>query len=252
MTPAQQKYGSLTLLHDQNLELDLFDWCGIAVESTDGYTSEISSWKTKCQGQEKSIQKLMAQLEDFTKTKADDDAAMLEKFRLLLNEKKLKIRNLSRVLAAKKIDPKKVTELEESLSKRKAGASRSGKRKESVGESDDDAFEKPKAEEEEEEDENGSDVDDQGTPDPSDDETVDEDAEEVASAPAKNTRQASSRSQKPKVPAKESVEAEEIVTTPPKRELPFGKKPAASKKAASPVAKSTRGDGDETESDDEL
>lgn len=48
---------------------------------------------------------LQEQLDEFIKAKADSERELLEKFRLLLNSKKLKIRDQQRLLASAKIDP---------------------------------------------------------------------------------------------------------------------------------------------------
>jgi hypothetical protein len=50
------------------------------------------------------IDKLNAQLEDFIKTKHEAETAMLQRFMELLNEKKRKIRDQSRLLAGAKVD----------------------------------------------------------------------------------------------------------------------------------------------------
>lgn len=50
------------------------------------------------------ITKLNAQLDDFIRTKNEAETAMLQQFMELLNEKKRKIRDQSRLLATARVD----------------------------------------------------------------------------------------------------------------------------------------------------
>lgn len=54
-----------------------------------------------------SIEKLNAQLEDLTVAKKKHEEEILAKCVLLLNEKKLKVRNQQRLVASAKVDPAK-------------------------------------------------------------------------------------------------------------------------------------------------
>jgi hypothetical protein len=60
--------------------------------------------KAQVASEQYTIAKLNAQLDDFIKTKNDTETAMLQQFMLLLNEKKRKIRDQSRLLAGAKVD----------------------------------------------------------------------------------------------------------------------------------------------------
>lgn len=234
---------------------------------------------------EQSVEELTSQLDDLLKAKNDDESVMLEKFRDLLNEKKLKIRQQQKLIESADVDLEKLQNVGASQrTMRKAGVSRTSKRKIkdeplSEGESDD-GFEK-------------MDVDDQSnnrsqsSPDTEDErQTTDNDATESEpdnnetdaeedeapkpapkSKPARSTRSRASKaspvppkstrtsttstraSQKPsQKPSEEPSASEpgEDIAPPPIRTLPF--KTRAKKSAPTPAP---AGD-DETESDDEL
>lgn len=246
----KQPLGSLKLKHDEDQEIELFEWCGIAIASTNASTDELFTLRSKFQEQQDIISKLNAQLEDLVKAKVNHETELIEKFRLLLNEKKAKIRDQSRVIAFSKVDPKELAEVEGSRKGRSAGASRSGKRKEQdTDESEEEAFEKMDIDESRTSN-HDSDAKDVLTPEPSDDETADEDEEPVGPAPAKNTRSSQGIASKSGMASSKPMGSlDDSQSTPPRRELPFAKKSALKKKAPLPT-KSVA--DDDTESDDEL
>ncbi|KAI1272598.1 hypothetical protein F5Y07DRAFT_288351 [Xylaria sp. FL0933] len=143
-----QRLGSINLDENDRTEISPFDWCVSAIESRTKVTEELAAATAKIESLENSINELKAQLEDFIASKEEDETQMLEKFRDLLNEKKLKIRQQHRLLAAAKVDPEKFGNIggdEDKDAHRKAGPSRSGKRKVQVKEEEvqsDDGFER--------------------------------------------------------------------------------------------------------------
>ncbi|KAI3338559.1 hypothetical protein F4824DRAFT_84314 [Ustulina deusta] len=143
-----QRLGSINLDENARTEISPFDWCVSAIESRTKVTEELAAATAKIASLEHSMEELKAQLEDFITTKEDDETQMLEKFRDLLNEKKLKIRQQHRLLAAAKVDPEKLGNIagdEDQGAHRNAGLSRSGKRKALVKKEEDesdDGFEK--------------------------------------------------------------------------------------------------------------
>lgn len=60
--------------------------------------------EAQVESKQQTIAKLNAQLDDFIKTKHETETAMLQQFMQLLNEKKRKIRDQSRLLASVKVD----------------------------------------------------------------------------------------------------------------------------------------------------
>ncbi|KAI0457191.1 hypothetical protein F5B21DRAFT_501571 [Xylaria acuta] len=143
-----QRLGSIKLDENDKTEISPFDWCVSAIASRSKVTDELATATAKIESLEHTINELKAQLDDFITTKEEDETQMLEKFRDLLNEKKLKIRQQHRLLAAAKVDPEKLANIGGGDGQdvhRTAGPSRSSKRKagikEEEGESDD-GFEK--------------------------------------------------------------------------------------------------------------
>lgn len=136
----QQRLGSVTLDESDKTEISPFDWCVSAIASRTRVTDELAVAAAKIESLEQSIKELKAQLDDFITTKEEDETQMLEKFRDLLNEKKLKIRKQQRLLSTAKADPDKLAELasDDQDVHHNAGPSRSGKRKVSIKEEEDD------------------------------------------------------------------------------------------------------------------
>jgi hypothetical protein len=200
------------------------------------------------------IAKLKESLEELVKLKNENEAQLLEKFSLLLNEKKLKIRDQQRLLSTSNVDPTKLEEVEQSrlaIRAHSAGPSRKGKRKagEDTENSDDesDGFEKMDVDKEVPNEVPNDSEEDRQTPDESTADEASDDDEPPAAPPTRkpaNDTKMSSNNSAPDWKASSSTAPPEQIAPPPKRELPFAKKPAVSAKPA-PV------DGSETESDDD-
>ncbi|TAQ86131.1 hypothetical protein B7494_g5533 [Chlorociboria aeruginascens] len=126
-----QRLGTLTL-PSQEEEVSIFDWCGLALSRSSTLSSALTTLQSQYATQQRTIQTLQSSLEELIKTKNDHENELLEKFALLLNEKKLKIRDQQRLLAVSNVDAKKLAEVENlpsSSKNRTAEASRAGKRK---------------------------------------------------------------------------------------------------------------------------
>jgi hypothetical protein len=120
------------LSYDENQEIQLFEWCGTAIESANSLDRELGLLRDKYKEQQKIISDLKNQLEDLITGKAAHETELLQKFCLLLNEKKSKIRDQQRLLASAKVDPSKLREIKaarSSLKPGKAEESRPRKRK---------------------------------------------------------------------------------------------------------------------------
>jgi hypothetical protein len=201
------------------------------------------------------IARLKESLEELVKLKNENESQLLEKFSLLLNEKKLKIRDQQRLLVTSNVDPTKLEDVEQSrlaIRAHPAGPSRKGKRKagENTEDSDDesDGFEKMDVDKEVTNEVPNDSEEDRQTPDESTADEASDDDELPAAPPPRNPVNDTKTNNKSTVPASKassSTAPSEQIAPPPKRELPFAKKPAAPAKLA-PV------DGSETESDDEL
>ncbi|KAI1843055.1 hypothetical protein JX265_005164 [Neoarthrinium moseri] len=249
----------------------LFDWCVAAIGSRARVLDDLAAATAKAEELEKSVNELKTQLEDIIKAKEDDERQLLEKFRDLLNEKKLKIRQQNRLLASADVNPDKLENVGASQNTmRKARASRGGKRKAAQESSDesDDGFTKMDVDQStdiKEEPEDDQDMDAQETTDEeqgAETQSEDEDVEDPPEPPAKSTtkrkptaRSAASRrraSSSPKSSRKGKGDAtpptddeDDDDVSPPRRTLPYQTK---NRKPESPKT----ADDDETESDDEL
>lgn len=187
-------------MHNEDHEIELFEWCGLAIQSTSTSSHALATLKSRYQEQSETIAKLTAQLDDLISVKATHEYELLGKFRDLLNEKKSKIRDQQRVLASATVDPEKLAAVQVSSKARKgraAGGSRIGKRKADAGKDATDSesgFERMDVDGPERADDTEN--EDMNTPDASDDETADEDDgdDEEHIAPVGRTTRHMSRS----------------------------------------------------------
>ncbi len=102
----KQKLGTITLKRNDDLLIEFFEWTTLACRSATEAGSKITELQAKFDAQQDSVNKLNAQLRDLTQAKQTQEIEMLEKFRQLLNAKKVKIRDQQRLLASAKVDPK--------------------------------------------------------------------------------------------------------------------------------------------------
>lgn len=249
-------------------EFEWFPWMGLAVKREHTLKHEFQTLQSTIRDKDIQIKKLKDSLAELVRLKQEDEAQRLEKFSILLNEKKLKIRDQQRILAGAVIDPAKVEAVEESriaIRSRSSGASRKGKRKatEAAEDSDegaDDDFEQMGVEKMQVDEEvaNDSSAEDIRTPEQSEEETQSEDDDEPVPT-KKITRITRSKDGKTVLPSNKKTEnidttKIDIPTTdidqdnfevPAKRVLPFAKKPAQ------PARPTPADDGSETQSDDD-
>lgn len=198
------------------------------------------------------IKKLKDSFAELNKLKADNETQLLEKFSLLLNEKKLKIRDQQRLLACANVDPAKLREVEASRGKSHSpGPSRKGKRKAAQHDGSDSGsdggfegmeIDEPPADYSEQE--------QPQTPEQSTEDEADSDDERPAPPPIRKS------GMKGKEAAKNmaSTKVPETVVLPPKRELPFSRKPPATASKPAPptdLEPAAPVEGSETESEDD-
>ncbi|KAI1780554.1 hypothetical protein F4818DRAFT_396092 [Hypoxylon cercidicola] len=251
-----QRLGSFTLEEDEKTEISPFDWCVLALGSREKVQEDLAATNLKISTLEDSLKELKDHLDELIKAKEEDETQLLEKFRDLLNEKKVKIRQQQRLLASANVDPEKLANVTggQSAQKRTAQASRAAKRKvKEEPESSDDELNKMDVDEKVDSDSAHDSAQEDGEEDRGEttaDETVSETGsdDEPASPPVKpQRRQAVASASSSKAASSEDSPPAKIRSPPPvQRELPFmrNKKPAAP--APKPV------DDDETESDEEL
>jgi hypothetical protein len=194
--------------------------------------------------------KLKSISEEFVKLKSENETQLLEKFSVLLNEKKLKIRDQQRLLSGASIDPAKAKAVEQTrlaVRSRSAGRSRKGKRKanftdQGSNDESDDGHEKMEVDEPVLE--PGNSDPDQEQRQTSDEDTADEtqsDSDDSASQVPELMPETMKKLGGESAKSSNTLEDE----VPPKRALPFTKKPPAQ------PLKPEIDEGSETE-DDEL
>ncbi|KAJ3468571.1 hypothetical protein MRS44_002636 [Fusarium solani] len=250
-----QRLGAVTLNYDPDEAIELFEWCGAAVESSAASKQAVADLTVKSTDSEAAVAQLQSQLEELLRAKDEDETALLRKFRDLLNEKKVKIREQQQVLASTTFNASmpgqsqraesvevKVEEPEVKQPKkpvRKAGKSRTAKRKAPT----------PKPiEESEEEDVQPMEVDIKQEPEDTDPGNTTEATASVSGDDEDDAGVLSSSSQQRAV--SESAASQEdappqVSQPPPRRELPFALRKKSAKPAPPPA-------GSDTDSDDEL
>ena len=102
-----QRLGEITLAKDEAQEVDAVAWASTAVLRCDDLEKEADELKRRYEDQQSIIRNLQQQLEDLIEAKKMHETALLEKFRDLLNSKKLKIRNQQRILIESKAGSRK-------------------------------------------------------------------------------------------------------------------------------------------------
>ncbi|KAI5466925.1 hypothetical protein BGZ63DRAFT_11970 [Mariannaea sp. PMI_226] len=250
-----QRLGDITLNYDSNEAIELFEWCGMAAEASAEGKQAIADLTAKSRGTEATVADLQSQLEELLRVKDEDETAMLQKFRDLLNEKKVKIREQQQVLASTSFNashpgsqpsqPAPSRSSESAKPSRKAGQSRASKRKQPASRSVEDLGGEGVAEamdvdikQEPEDSDLGNSTEaaastetdsDDGNDDDDDDDGDDNNETAVKAPPPKAAKTEEGKGQPP-----------------PRRDLPFNNKPVKKASASKAPAES------ETDSDDEL
>lgn len=249
--------GEIVLPRDEEYEFNPFDWAQASARAHAQTLQDMADLKARVSTEQDTITKLNAQLEDFIKAKNETETAMLQQFMELLNEKKRKIRDQSRLLAGGNVGRTTVAAAQATRSDtktRKVGPSRSSKRKApaqaaeadiALG-SDSDQMEIDQAKMEEQDDDEAPEP---GTPDRSDDETEADEEEDVVppktrDRPSELTKAGSGGN------SRDEAESEGV---PPPRSLPFGRPATRSKDTGKKHSVSaSAGDGDDETEDEEL
>lgn len=139
-----QKLGSVTLKQDDEKEEVSFpEWADEAVSAGDELRARLKEAEAGAGQQHEVVKDLERQLDELVKAKKEQENELLQKFATLLNAKKLKIRDLQRLLAGAKIDPERAAAVQSSRKyhSKSPQPSRKGKRKASdVPSMDDDTL----------------------------------------------------------------------------------------------------------------
>ncbi|MCJ1391476.1 hypothetical protein MMC18_004340 [Xylographa bjoerkii] len=101
-----QRVGEIVLKQDEEQEIDTIAWLKNAICRADKLEGEIEELSSKFREQNELVKKLNLQIEDMIKAQENYVSSSLERFMILLNAKKLKIRDQQRLLATAKVDSK--------------------------------------------------------------------------------------------------------------------------------------------------
>ncbi|TWU78730.1 hypothetical protein ED733_006480 [Metarhizium rileyi] len=93
-----QRLGSVTLNYNGNEAIELFEWCAASVDAVTQAKESSSASASQVEALQSSVDELKAQLDELVAAKQEDEVAMLQKFRDLLNEKKVKIREQQKII----------------------------------------------------------------------------------------------------------------------------------------------------------
>ncbi|KAJ9617289.1 hypothetical protein H2200_001010 [Cladophialophora chaetospira] len=124
-----QRLGTIELSETADTdEVDLFGWASQALTQRDELRDEINGLGSQVKRKDDIVSSLQKQIDELVEAKAEHEKQMLSKFTLLLNEKKLKIRNMQRILATAKTDKKKLKEMEAVIGEELVSVARRKKR----------------------------------------------------------------------------------------------------------------------------
>ncbi|KAM0250899.1 hypothetical protein ACHAQJ_008433 [Trichoderma viride] len=248
-----QRLGSIELKYDEDEGIELFKWCAESIDALAHSNEALAEATAHAKELETTVTELKAQLDELVTSKQDDETALLQKFQHLLNEKKVKIREQQKVLAAGPVQnsqsaSQRFSQPLDSQPSRMPAPSRPRKRKvQAVASSSNEPernemeVDKIKSEPEDSEPENTPEETAEDTASgESDDDDDDDDDEGNGRGSNSGTGADSSSKLAPKAPPPPKKTNEK---PPPPRSLPFTKK-------AAPAKASTA--GDDTDSDDEL
>lgn len=144
----KQRLGTIKLDHKPDKNIQLFEWCGEAIQERERLREVALVETAKAQDLESRVKQLKDQLDELTWAKKAGETEMLEKVCILLNEKKVKIREQQRLLGTASVDPSRLAGLPVAVPtspKRVPKASRTSKRKapaRDASDDSDDGFEK--------------------------------------------------------------------------------------------------------------
>lgn len=253
LTNFKQRLGEITIGVARGAEYNVLDWCATAVDAATDSKLTAQKVSSKAEELEATVADLKKQLDELITAKSEDETSLLSKFRDLLNEKKVKIRQQQKIIASisnKAADspspqPAPTVESTSEDKGRKAGKSRGGKRKANVvkeeEESSEDGFEPMEVEKRK------SDPEDS---DPGEDTDVTastaSDDEDLGQEAAKNGGDATTLKGSSQQPRPQPTKA--AVPPPAPRSLPFAK----AKPQPATRANASAGADSETDSDDEL
>ena len=134
-----QRLGTIELSETEDTDdVDLFGWASHATEQRDNAQVEVVNLRAQTKTKDDIVASLQKQIDELVEAKIEHEKQMLSKFTLLLNEKKLKIRNMQRILATANLDREKLKELEDTIGHKPATLATKNKRRVTDEAQDDD------------------------------------------------------------------------------------------------------------------
>ncbi|CEJ62077.1 hypothetical protein PMG11_10589 [Penicillium brasilianum] len=225
-----QRLGSLVLKQDEDQEIALFEWTGIAAAKADHLHGQVTSLTDRYREAEDTIAKLTQQLADLMQAKTQHENQLVANFAQLLNEKKLKIRNQQRLLASATADPTKVAEIQAASGRPSevSGTHLSTKRRaaDTADEDEsDEGFEQ-------------MDVDRKGADARAQYDQETEDEERATPQPLEDEEDNTTTDDEEDAPATSEREAPPKAAAPPRRELPFTRRGRPAQTTSEPRSES--------------
>ncbi|CAG8161763.1 unnamed protein product [Penicillium salamii] len=107
-----QRIGTLKLQQNDEQSIELLDWAGVSTARADELQLQVSSLASRYSRAEDTIRDLSQQLEELMQAKAQHETQLVANFVQILNEKKLKVRNQQRLLAAATVNPSRMSEIQ--------------------------------------------------------------------------------------------------------------------------------------------
>ncbi|PTB67497.1 hypothetical protein BBK36DRAFT_1116066 [Trichoderma citrinoviride] len=95
-----QRLGSIDLKYNENEGIELFEWCADSIDALTQSKQALAEASTHAKELESTVKELKAELDELVMAKQEDETSLLMKFRELLNEKKVKIREQQKILAS--------------------------------------------------------------------------------------------------------------------------------------------------------
>ncbi|KJK80962.1 hypothetical protein H634G_03495 [Metarhizium anisopliae BRIP 53293] len=93
-----QRLGAITLTHDGGEAIELFEWCATSVDAVTQAKAAASTSDVRVRDLQTAVGELKSQLDELVAAKQEDEVVLLQKFRDLLNEKKVKIREQQKII----------------------------------------------------------------------------------------------------------------------------------------------------------
>lgn len=228
-------------------DVDLFGWSCQIIDQRDKLEDQIATGGQQAHSTQQTIATLQKQLEDLVKAKEEHEHQLLSKFTLLLDEKKLKIRNQQRILQTANVNARKLEALQLTIDGEQTHKPVNKRRRDDPLDQND--------EDEESDGFEAMDVDDAGNKQNSPDQDSGDDGQATETASEAEDDLDETIPAEPvvtkKAVAKPPPAGKAMSPPPPPRQLPFQKKNTSPERSDLPARKIVEEDDEETASEDD-